>query len=280
MTLRQSEGEAVLSARGVTVKFGGLRALSDVDLDVLPGRIVGLVGPNGAGKSTMLAVLSGLLRPAEGGVTLWGRDVTNVKTQRRARLGLARTFQQPELFLGLTVRDHLVLAHRMRFARQRLWRDIIDIRSLFGASTRENAQVDALLELLNLTGVAGAPVAALPLGISRLVEVGRALATDPDVVLLDEPLSGLDMRASENLQTVFRRVVERSDRGVSLLLVEHDVAAVLALSDWIVVLDFGQRIAAASPEDIRKDPAVRAAYLGDGDTSASAPFDRSGASPR
>ncbi len=253
----------VLSARGITVRFGGLNALSDVDLDVAPRSIAGLVGPNGAGKTTMLAVLSGLLRPGDGRVWLCGHDVTDASPQARARRGLARTFQQPELFLGLTVRDHLVLADRVRFAPRRLWRDMVDPRSLRPPSAAENERVDGLLELLNLTRVAKAPVAALPLGISRLVEVGRALASEPQVVLLDEPLSGLDMKASEGLLSVFRRVVEQAERPVSLLLVEHDVAAVLALSNWIFVLDFGERIAADCPEEIRRNPLVRTAYLGD-----------------
>jgi ABC-type branched-subunit amino acid transport system ATPase component len=260
--------EPVLSARGITVRFGGLTALANVDLDVAPGRIAGLVGPNGAGKTTMLAVLSGLQRPTAGEVWLCGEDVTHVSPQARAKGGLARTFQQPELFLGLTVREHLVLAHRVRFERHRLWRDMFDPRSLRPPSRAENERVDGLLELLNLTKVAKAPVAALPLGISRLVEVGRALASDPRVILLDEPLSGLDMKALENLLCVFRDVVSQADRSVSLLLVEHDVAAVLALSSWIFVLDFGERIAADSPDMIRQDPAVRSAYLGDEDVDA------------
>jgi branched-chain amino acid transport system ATP-binding protein len=253
----------VLSARGVTVTFGGLRALSEVDLDVAPRSIAGLVGPNGAGKTTMLAVLSGLLRPNGGRVTLRGEDVTDASPQARARRGLARTFQQPELFLGLTVREHLVLAYRVRYQRRRLMRDMVDPRFWRPPSTAEHDRVDGLLELLNLTTVAKAPVAALPLGMSRLVEVGRALASDPEVVLLDEPLSGLDMKASENLLAVFQRVVEQSEQNVSLLLVEHDVAAVLALSSWIFVLDFGECIAADCPDVIRRDPMVRAAYLGD-----------------
>jgi ABC-type branched-subunit amino acid transport system ATPase component len=264
-------GEPVLSARGITVRFGGLTALLNVDLDVAPGRIAGLVGPNGAGKTTMLAVLSGLQRPTTGEVWLCGKDVTQASPQARARGGLARTFQQPELFLGLTVREHLVLAHRVRFERRRLWRDMVDPRSLRPPSKAEDERVDGLLELLNLTRVAKAPVAALPLGISRLVEVGRALASDPRVILLDEPLSGLDMKASENLLSVFREVVAQADRPVSLLLVEHDVAAVLALSSWIFVLDFGERIAADRPDVIRQDPAVRSAYLGDEDVGAGPP---------
>jgi len=253
----------VLLARGITVRFGGLNALSDVDLDVAPSSIAGLVGPNGAGKTTMLAVLSGLLQPTQGRVWLRGKDVTEASAQARARSGLARTFQQPELFLGLTVREHLVLADRVHFTPRRLWRDMVDPRSLMPASSDENERVDGLLELLNLTRVAKAPVAALPLGVCRLVEVGRALASQPHVILLDEPLSGLDMKASENLLSVFQRVVKQTDRDVSLLLVEHDVAAVLALSNWIFVLDFGERIAADIPEEIRRNPAVRSAYLGD-----------------
>jgi branched-chain amino acid transport system ATP-binding protein len=261
----------VLLARGITVRFGGLNALSDVDLDVAPSSIAGLVGPNGAGKTTMLAVLSGLLRPTQGRVWLRGKDVTEASAQARARSGLARTFQQPELFLGLTVREHLVLADRVHFTPRRLWRDMVDPRSLMPASSDENERVDGLLELLNLTRVAKAPVAALPLGVCRLVEVGRALASQPHVILLDEPLSGLDMKASENLLSVFQRVVKQTDRDVSLLLVEHDVAAVLALSNWIFVLDFGERIAADIPEEIRRDPAVRSAYLGDEESIQSEP---------
>jgi ABC-type branched-subunit amino acid transport system ATPase component len=253
----------VLAATGVTVRFGGLVALSDVSIDIPPGTIVGLVGPNGAGKSTLFAVLSGLLRPAHGRVELRGRDVTNASPQRRARDGLARTFQQPELFMGLTVREHLVLAHRVRFARQRLWRDMIDPRAALRPKLEENERVDGLLELLDLTSVARAPVGALPLGTSRLVEVARALATRPDVILLDEPLSGLDMQESEQLASIFTRVVDEGERRVSLVMVEHDVATVLSLSSRIYVLDFGELIASGNPADIRDNLAVRAAYLGD-----------------
>jgi ABC-type branched-subunit amino acid transport system ATPase component len=263
-----SPASAVLSASEVTVRFGGLVALSDVSLEVHASTIVGLVGPNGAGKSTLFAVLSGLLSPAAGRVWLGGDDITRSSPQVRARKGMARTFQQPELFLGLTVREHLVLAHRVRFARRRLWQDMVNPRSLLRPSPFETERVDALLEQLGLTRVARAPVAALPLGTSRLVEVGRALATQPDVVLLDEPLAGLDMRESENLASVFRRVVDDHERQVSLLMVEHDVATVLALSSRIYVLDFGELIASGTPEEVRSNAAVRSAYLGDEDATA------------
>jgi ABC-type branched-subunit amino acid transport system ATPase component len=241
-----------------------------VGIEVPAGTIVGLVGPNGAGKSTLFAVLSGLLRPATGRVQMRGMDVTDASPQQRARQGLARTFQQPELFMGLTVREHLVLAHRVRFSRQRLWRDMVDPRSLLPPARAETERVDALLELLDLTHVARSSVGALPLGTSRLVEIARALATRPDVVLLDEPLSGLDMRESENLASVFRRVVESDERKVSLLMVEHDVATVLSLSSRIFVLDFGELIASGTPTEIRNNAMVRSAYLGDEDATPAA----------
>jgi ABC-type branched-subunit amino acid transport system ATPase component len=252
----------VLSAHGVTKRFGGLVALSDVSLEVPSRSIVGLVGPNGAGKSTLFAVLSGLLKPDEGTVKLGGDDVTGTSPQRRARMGLARTFQQPELFLSLNVREHLVLAHRMRFERRRLWKDMFDFGALLRSSKDEDEHVDGLLAQLGLTRLASASVAALPLGTSRLVEVGRALATSPSLLLLDEPLSGLDLKESEQLANVLSRVVRESDQDVSLLMVEHDVATVLALSDTIYVLDFGEVIASGVPDEIRQSEAVRAAYLG------------------
>jgi ABC-type branched-subunit amino acid transport system ATPase component len=263
-----------LVADKITVRFGGLVALSNVSLEVEPASIVGLVGPNGAGKSTLLAVLSGLLSPDTGDVRLRGEDVTNASAQARAQRGLARTFQRPELFMGLTVREHLVLSYRARVARHRLWRDMLDPRSLRPPSPAENERVDGLLEMLRLTPVAKAPVAALPLGVARLVEVGRALAGHPHVLLLDEPLSGLDMKASENLLSVFRTIVDNSENRLSLVIVEHDVAAVLALSDSVFVLDFGERIASGCPEDVRCDPAVRAAYLGDSEPPKRSDADR------
>ena len=258
-----SSATPAMAARGVTVRFGGLTALSEVSIEVASGSIAGLVGPNGAGKSTLLGVLSGLQRCNTGQVWLGGEDVTDSSARSRAGRGLARTFQQPELFMGLTVREHLVLAHRACVSPHRLWRDMFDPRSLFPPSKAENERIDGLLDMLRLTRVAQAPVAALPLGVARLVEVGRALASDPRVLLLDEPLSGLDMKASENLLTVFRQIVEHNEHPLSLVIVEHDVAAVLSLSDTVFVLDFGELIAEGHPDTIRSDPRVREAYLGD-----------------
>ena len=189
-----------------------------------------------------------------------GVDVTRASPQRRARRGLARTFQRLELFPELTVRDHLVVAYRSgrRNVALRLLVDCV------GAGARpypgENDTVDQILTRLGLTRVASAPAAALPLGTGRLVEIARALATEPRVVLLDEPSSGLDATETNALVDVFRQL--RDERGISLVLVEHNVEMVLGLADRVTVLDFGRSIAEGTPAEIRRSAAVQAAYLG------------------
>jgi ABC-type branched-subunit amino acid transport system ATPase component len=259
---------AVLSAQGVTVRFGGLTALSEVDISIPAGALVGLVGPNGAGKTTLFGVMSGILHPNTGRVKLLGADVTKSSPESRARLGLARTFQQPELFLDLTVREHLVLAYRVRHSRSRLWKDLFTAGCLKRPDPAETTRVDSLLELLSLNEMAHLPVRVLPLGTSRLVEVGRALATAPAIVLLDEPSAGLDGHETERLSGALRRTV--MEEKVSLLLVEHDVGMVLSLCGEIYVLDFGSVIAQGPPAEIRDNPEVRAAYLGDEDIAIAA----------
>ncbi len=251
----------VLEAREVSMRFGGLAALDRVSLSVPRASLIGLVGPNGAGKSTLFGVCSGLLRPTAGTVLVSARDVTASSPQVRARRGLARTFQQPEMFTSLTVRDHLTLAYRTRHARSRLWTDMFTGASLRKPGSEEADRIQSLIELLSLGSVAESVVEVLPLGTTRLVEVGRALASGPTVVLLDEPLSGLDVNEAGRLADALERTV--FDEGISLLLVEHDVASVLRLCSNIFVLDFGQLIAQGTPDDVRNDPAVRAAYLGD-----------------
>jgi ABC-type branched-subunit amino acid transport system ATPase component/ABC-type branched-subunit amino acid transport system permease subunit len=255
-----AERDVVLAASGVGVRFGGVTALSDVSLEVRAGQIVGLVGPNGAGKSTLFAVISGFLRDHAGSVNLNGKDVTGLTPERRARLGLARTFQQPELFTTLTVRQHLVLADRIRHSYGRLFRDAVDVRGTRHGSREENGRVTALLEMLGLEGIADRLAAGLPTGLSRLVEIGRALATDPTVVLLDEPTAGLDPQESARLGQALRQIADQ--RQTSLLLVEHDLDHVLTVSDYIYVLDFGELIAAGNPSAIRTDALVRSAYMG------------------
>jgi branched-chain amino acid transport system ATP-binding protein len=252
-----SDEGPVLEARKVTVRFGGLTALAGVSLSVPPRRIVGLVGPNGAGKTTLFGVLSGILPPTAGSVLLRGRDVSGDSPQQRARAGLARTFQRTELFADLSVREHLILAHRARHSRPRLWADLL---GRGGSSAAETERVDDLLNVLGLMRVADRPARTLPLGTGRLVEVGRALATDPAIILLDEPSSGLDVHETQQLAATLVRA--RDDRGVALVLVEHDLDLVLGMSDFVTVLDFGVVIATGTPSAIQADPRVRAAYIG------------------
>jgi ABC-type branched-subunit amino acid transport system ATPase component len=207
---------SLLSVDDIHVNFGGIAALSRVSLSVQAQSIVGLVGPNGAGKSTFFSVVSGLLRPDRGEVTLFGQDATKMSPQTRCRLGLGRTFQQPELFIGLTVREHLMLAYRIRHSRSRLWKDVFAAGCLRRPASAEVERVDHLIALLHLEDVAATMVDALPLGTARLVEVGRALATSPSLVLLDEPLAGLDSHETERLGEALSATVR--EEGVSFLL--------------------------------------------------------------
>jgi len=257
----ESPDSGRLECRGVTVHFGGLVALRDVDLAVSPATIVGLVGPNGAGKSTLFGVLSGLLRPTAGTVLLDGEDLTSSRPQIRADRGLARTFQHPELFTDLTVREHVLIGYRVRHAKRRIWSDLLTMGSLRPIDPEERAQVDELVELLGLSSVADRQALGLPLGFARLIELGRALATSPRILLLDEPSSGLDSTETELFESTLRRVSE--ERGISVLLVEHDVELVMRMCSKIYVLDFGAMIANGSPEEVRANPDVRAAYLGE-----------------
>jgi ABC-type branched-subunit amino acid transport system ATPase component len=252
---------ALLEAQGITVRFGGVVALDDVSLRVPEGSTVGLVGPNGAGKTTLFGVLSGLIRPKAGRVTMSGVDVTRRSPQHRARKGLSRTFQRMELFTELTVREHLVLARRVNDGRERLLGMVRDVTG-FGErpGPGEEAAVEEILALLGLEAVADRPALAIPLGTGRLLEVARALAAEPTVMLLDEPSSGLDAHETAQLGEALRRV--RSERGIAFVLVEHNVEFVLGLSDRITVLDFGKLIAEGTPDEIRTSPAVQAAYFG------------------
>ena len=249
----------LLEARAIVVRFGGVVALDAVDFAAAPNSISGLVGPNGAGKTTLFGVLSGLLRPRSGQVLLDGVDVTHASVQRRVRGGLARTFQRLELFTELTVRDHLIVAQRVRHRRDRTL-----LRDLVGAGSRpaedEAEFVAGILSLLGLEDVADRPVVSLPLGTGRIVEIARALATEPRIVLLDEPTSGLDLHETEAVARALRAA--RDNRGVAFVLVEHDVELVLQLCEEITVLDFGRVITRGNPDEIRTSAEDQAAYLG------------------
>jgi branched-chain amino acid transport system ATP-binding protein len=230
-----------LAVSGVTVAFGGNRVLDGVALSAEPGTVTGLIGPNGAGKSTLFDVVSGLRRPAAGRVLLDGRDVTRLDPGRRSRRGLARTFQRLELFGRLSVRDNLLVAAEL------------------GAQRRAAHAVTGLLDRLGLTHLADHAADSLPTGIARLVEVGRALAARPSVLLLDEPAAGQDGAETERFAALLRSL---ADDGLAVVLVEHDMSLVMQVCDVVHVLDLGTVIAVGPPEQIRRDEAVVAAYLG------------------
>jgi len=247
----------ILDARGVTKRFAGITALHGVNLQVAPGEFVGLIGPNGAGKTTFFNCLLGILRPEEGTVTFAGRDVTGLPVYQRARTGFGRTFQRLELFAGMSVRDHFIVADRAHRNEGRLWKDLLN-RSKPTAEERDRA--DAMLDLLRLGAEADKPAEMLSLGRGRLVELGRALMTEPTLLLLDEPSSGLDVRETAALAARLAKVQEEHEFAV--LLVEHDVEMVRSLVSRLYVLDFGTLIASGPTDEVFSDDAVRKAYLG------------------
>jgi branched-chain amino acid transport system ATP-binding protein len=249
---------SLLESTGITKRFSGISALDDVSISVEAGEPVGLIGPNGAGKTTFFNCLLGLLRSDRGRVVFNGRDITRTPVYRRARLGFGRTFQRVELFTGMTVRDHLFVAERARHGTGRLWKDVLNLASL---TTDERERVDHTLELLGLADVADRPIESLSLGRARLVEMGRALMTEPLLLLLDEPSSGLDQTETMELIGTLQEV--QRERGTAILLVEHDVEMVQAFASRLYVLDFGIVIASGPTAEVMDDEAVRKAYLGE-----------------
>jgi len=248
----------VLDAQGITKRFAGITALNGVSLDVAEHEIVGLIGPNGAGKTTFFNCLLGILRPDSGAVKFEGRDLAGVPIHKRARLGIARTFQRIELFTGMTPREHFLVTERARNGKGALWKDMLFMGR---ATPAENAAAQQMIELLGLELVADRPVESLSLGVGRLVEIGRALMTQPKLVLFDEPSSGLDRRETALLAE--RLVTVQREQGIAILLVEHDVDLVRQLVTRVFVLDFGTLIASGSTDEVFADAAVRKAYLGD-----------------
>lgn len=251
----------MLSVKGVGKRFGGLAALSDVSFDVREGELVGLVGPNGAGKSTLFNTIAGVFAPSDGQITLGGQDITGLPSHTLARLGLARTFQLVTLFPDLSVLDNAVQAlHRHQAGR--FIAGLFQTRSYLAESERWRDRARDALSLLSLESFADQPAASLPLGQAKLLAVAIALATEPRLLLLDEPAAGLSHEESARMMDL---IADRVRGRCSVVLVEHNMRIVRRYCDRAVVLQFGRKIFEGSPEDMVREQAVVDAYLGTGE---------------
>ncbi|HET6856813.1 MAG TPA: ABC transporter ATP-binding protein [Streptomyces sp.] len=252
--------EYVLEASGIGVRFGGVRALEEVRVAVAPGEVCGLIGPNGAGKTTLFDVLSGIRRPDRGRVVLDGADITRRSPVWRARHGMRRTFQRQQLFGQLTVADNLVVAQEWRGGGGGLAADLLAVPTRRSREAARRERAAEVLRACGLGALAQSYAGALPVGRARMVELARALADPPRVLLLDEPASGMSAEEREELASVIRDLAHQE--GCAVLLVEHNVAFVMELCARVVVLDLGAVLAEGSAAAVRRDPAVRDAYLG------------------
>jgi branched-chain amino acid transport system ATP-binding protein len=255
-------GAPVLEAVGVCVRFGGVRALDGVDLTLRPGEVCGLIGPNGAGKTTLFDVLSGIRRPDTGRVLLDGADVTRRSPVWRARHGMRRTFQRQQPFGQLTVAGNLLVAQEWRGGGGGLLADLVAAPTRRAPERVRRERAAEVLRVCGLDAIAGSYAGTLPVGRARMLELARAVADRPRVLLLDEPASGTTGEEHRHLASVVRRLA--AEEGCAVLLVEHDVAFVMELCSRVVVLDLGAVLAEGTPAEVRADPAVRDAYLGTG----------------
>ena len=249
----------LLVADGISKRFGGIQALSRLSLEIGHGEAVGIVGPNGAGKTTLFNCLLGLERPDTGSVYFDGVESTRMPVWKRSRLGMGRTFQRLELFSGMTVADHLLVAEQAEGGAFRLWRDLLHRG---GPTHDELDRVERVLDLLGLEELADRSVDGLDLGHARLVELGRAMMGSPRLLMLDEPSSGLDFTETERLAGILADV--RRSQGTAIVLVEHDLHLVETVVDRLLVLDFGRLLASGLVDEVLADPEVRRAYLGVG----------------
>ncbi len=248
-----------LSIEGVGKRFGGVRAVEDVSIDVPRGKILSVIGPNGAGKTSLLNMVSGFYRPDAGRITFEGRDITRFTPSRIAELGFARTFQNIALFKGMTVLDNLMLGRHVRMKS-----GVIGSFIYWGMAQREEIAhrevIEDLIEFLKLQDLRKQPAGALSYGLQKRVELGRALAIEPKVLLLDEPMGGMNQEEKEDMA---RYVLDVNDeRGTTIILIEHDMGVVMDISDRVAVLDQGRKIAEGTPDQVQRSPEVIRAYLG------------------
>jgi branched-chain amino acid transport system ATP-binding protein len=256
-----STGPPLLQVEAVSVRFGALLALSRVSLDIPRGAIVAIIGPNGAGKTTLLNVISGVYHPYEGRIRFEGRDRTRLRPPDVAELGVARTFQNVALFKGMSVLDNLMTGRLLKmgghFLLDAIW---------WGPAKRQElanrAVVERIIDFLEIQAIRKMPAGKLPYGLQKRVELGRALAAEPKLLLLDEPMAGMNVEEKEDMSRFILDV--NGEFGTTIALIEHDMGVVMDISDRVVVLDYGRKIADGTPEQVRKDEAVLDAYLGAG----------------
>ncbi|RMG93897.1 MAG: ABC transporter ATP-binding protein [Chloroflexi bacterium] len=249
----------LLQVDSVSLSFGGTAALTDVSFDVRRGEIRAIIGPNGAGKTSMLNCISGFYRPQKGHIYFKGQDLTKVPAYKIASLGIARTFQNIALYTGLSTLDNLMAARHIHMKQNSLQSMLY-----WGKAQREEVAhrevVEEIIDFLEIAHIRKAIVGALPYGLRKRVELGRALALEPDLLLLDEPMAGMNVEEKEDMARFILDIHER--RGVTIVLIEHDMGLVMDISDRVVVLDFGVKIADGTPEMIKQDENVIRAYLG------------------
>ncbi len=254
-------GEVILDLQNISLRFGGVKALTDISFDVREHEIRAIIGPNGAGKSSMLNVINGVYHPQEGAIVFHGRERKKMNPHRAARQGIARTFQNIALFKGMTVLDNIMTG---RITRMRA--NIVEHALWLGRAKREELEhrkkVEEVIDFLEIQHIRKTPVSRLPYGLQKRVELGRALAAEPSMLLLDEPMAGMNI---EEKQDVCRFILDVNDQlGTTIVLIEHDMGVVMDISDRVVVLDYGKKIGDGVPDEVRSDPDVIKAYLGAG----------------